>query len=125
MGEATVARRAKASPRHELNCTFCQAPVGPGAALEMPKSDGVRWRESAGCFCSTRCLNCVLALAALHPSPLASWEFREVRGVLTDRLLLLWRRGGGPDPALVLQAAERVASRRWDREPDGAARVSD
>jgi hypothetical protein len=57
-------------------------------------------------FCSTYCRDCVLALAALHPSPLASSDFVSKRALLTDRLLDLWRRGQGPDPALVLQAAE-------------------
>ena len=47
--------------------------------------------------------------AALHPSPLAPDDFASRRGVLTDRLLDLWRHGRGPDPVLVLQAAERAS----------------
>jgi hypothetical protein len=48
-------------------------------------------------------------LAALHPSPLASGDFISTRTLLIDRLLDLWRQGRGPDPALVLQAAETAS----------------
>jgi hypothetical protein len=51
-----------------------------------------------------------MALAALHPSPLASSDFITKRALLTDRLLDLWRHGHGPDPALVLQAARAASS---------------
>ena len=51
-----------------------------------------------------------MALAALHPSPLASSDFISKRALLTDRLLDLWRHGHGPDPALVLQAARAASS---------------
>lgn len=44
---------------------------------------------------------------------LAPDEFLSRRGVLTDQLLDLWRDGRGPDPRLVLQAAE-YASRGMD-----------
>ena len=54
--------------------------------------------------------HCVLALAALHPSPLASSDFISKRALLTDRLLDLWRHGQGPDPTLVLQAARAASS---------------
>ena len=43
-------------------------------------------------------------------SPLASSDFVARRGLLTDRLLDLWRHGQGPDPALVLQAARAASS---------------
>jgi hypothetical protein len=59
-------------------------------------------------FCSSRCRDCVLALGALNPSVLSSARFLERRTLLTDRLLELWRAGKGPDPALVLVAAERA-----------------
>jgi hypothetical protein len=49
-------------------------------------------------------------LAELHPSPLASDDFIAKRLLLTDRLLDLWRRGQGPDPALVLEAARTASS---------------
>jgi hypothetical protein len=61
-------------------------------------------------FCSPRCRRCVLALAALNPSPLVSDAFISRRAVLTDRLLDLWRGGHGPDPALVLHAALAAGS---------------
>ena len=50
------------------------------------------------------CRDCVLALAALHPSPLASSDFISRRALVTDRLLHLWRHGQGPDPGIVLRA---------------------
>ena len=62
-------------------------------------------RMSASRFCSTRCRDCVLALEALNPSPLAPYDFITRRALLTDRLIHLWRSGKGPDPALVLRAA--------------------
>jgi hypothetical protein len=111
MQELTAATHVRARDRKAWNCSFCQAPVEEELALKLPKSERGVWRESAGWFCSTRCLTCVQALAALHPSPLASHEFREARGALIDRLLALWRSGAGPDPALVLEATRRVASR--------------
>jgi hypothetical protein len=49
-------------------------------------------------------------LAALNPSPLASREFIAKRTLLTDRLLELWRRGSGPEPSLVLEAARQAGS---------------
>lgn len=121
MKERTAAApHARASARRTWNCTFCQVPVEEELALTLPKSDRGTSRESAGWFCSARCLTCVRALAALNPSPLASYEFREARGALTDRLLALWRDGAGPDPALVLEAAQRVASRAVIALGDGA-----
>jgi hypothetical protein len=84
--------------------------VDDEAALRTARVDGAA--RDAGCFCSIRCSDCVQALEALHPSPLAPSEFREARGVLTDGLLALWRAGRGPDPKLVLQAVERAASRQ-------------
>ena len=88
-----------------LHCSFCQAEIGESRELTTPGSGKHGHRTSASSFCSTYCRDCVLALAALHPSPLASSEFVSTRTRLTDRLLDLWRRGQGPDPALVLQAA--------------------
>jgi hypothetical protein len=87
-----------------LRCSFCQAPLGQE---HETMSAGARHgqRISASSFCSTRCRDCVLALEALNPSPLASYEFITRRALLTDRLIHLWRSGEGPDPALVLRAA--------------------
>jgi hypothetical protein len=90
----------------QLRCSFCQAEIGEDLELTTPGSGKHGHRTSASSFCSTYCRDAVLALAALHPSPLASSEFVATRALLTDRLLDLWRHGQGPDPALVLQAAE-------------------
>ena len=59
-------------------------------------------------FCSSRCRDCVLALGALNPPVFSTAGFLERRALLTDRLLQLWRAGKGPEPALVLRAAERA-----------------
>jgi hypothetical protein len=101
--------RAVETPRKvaKLRCSFCQAELGDDVELTMAGKDG--HGKSTGSFCSAHCRNCVLALAALHPSPLAPDEFISRRGVLTDRLLDLWRHGRGPDPTLVLRAAERAS----------------
>ena len=89
-----------------LRCSFCQAEIDENLELTTPRSGKHGQRTPASSFCSAFCRDCVLALAALHPSPLASSEFVSKRALLTDRLLDLWRHGQGPDPALVLQAAE-------------------
>jgi hypothetical protein len=89
----------------QLRCSFCRAELSEGPELSVPASGTRGGRASTSSFCSTHCRNCVLALAALHPSPLAASDFLSKRALLTDRLLDLWRRGEGPDPALVLQAA--------------------
>jgi hypothetical protein len=110
------ALRVKAPARGSLgnrsanksHCSFCEAELGENLELTIPGSGKHGQRASIGCFCSTHCRNCVLALAALHPSPLASADFLSTRALLTDRLLDLWRQGLGPDPGLVLQAAERA-----------------
>ena len=96
-------RRAK-----DARCSFCRAELTERLELSIPGSGTYGQRASVGCFCSTHCRNCVLALAALHPSPLASEDFISQRALLTDRLLDLWRQGQGPDPELVLQAANRA-----------------
>jgi hypothetical protein len=94
----------------QLRCSFCQADLGEDIELTIPESGKLGRRTSASSFCSTYCRDCVLALAALHPSPLASSDFILRRALLTDRLLDLWRRRQGPDPALVLQAARTASS---------------
>ena len=94
---------------HASRCSFCRAELGEGITLTISASSKHGQRGSTGCFCSVRCRNCVLALAALHPSSLATADFISTRALLTDRLLDLWRQGRGPDPALVLQAAERAS----------------
>jgi hypothetical protein len=89
-------------------CSFCQADVHM-LDLTIPDSLARGQRTPNGLFCSERCRDCVLALAALHPSPLAPYAFVERRGLLTDELLDLWRQNKGPDPAIVLQAARKAS----------------
>lgn len=98
-----VNKRAKTS-----RCSFCRAELGESLELTIPGTGKHGQRASTGSFCSTHCRTCVLALAALHPSPLAGDDFISKRALLTDRLLDLWRQGVGPDPGLVLQAAKRA-----------------
>jgi hypothetical protein len=102
--------RADETPRRvaKLRCSFCRAELGDNVELTIAGKYGQG--KSTGSFCSARCRSCVLALAALHPSPLAPDDFVSRRGVLTDRLLDLWRHGRGPDPEVVLRAAERASS---------------
>ena len=92
------------------HCSFCQAELGDALEVEILGSRARGQRAPTGHFCSARCHNCVLALAALHPSPLASGEFIATRGRLTDHLLSVWRQGNGPDPEVVLAAARRASS---------------
>jgi hypothetical protein len=107
--EATASGSVSKRGAKTLRCSFCRAEVGESLVLTIPGTGKHGQRASTGCFCSTHCRNCVLALAALHPSPLASDDFTSKRALLTDRLLDLWRQGQGPDPELVLQAAKRAS----------------
>jgi len=95
---------------NQVRCSFCQTAFDDDLELTPPRSAAHRRRVSTSSFCSTYCRDCVLALAALHPSPLASGHFISSRTLLIDRLLDLWRQGRGPDPALVLEAAETAGS---------------
>jgi hypothetical protein len=104
---AAPTRHAGSPKVEKLRCSFCRAELGESIELTIADRNGKR--KATGCFCSTRCRDCVLALAALHPSPLAGADFVSTRGLLTDRLLGLWRQGRGPDPRLVLEAAERAS----------------
>lgn len=100
---APTARAVRTSPTApKLSCSFCRADLDHQAEQAFIGNNG------EGSYCSAHCRNCVLALAALHPPVLAPHEFVLRRGVLTDQLLDLWRHGQGPDPSLVLQAAERT-----------------
>ena len=67
-------------------------------AFTTPRAGVPGQRTSGSSYCSTVCRDSVLALAALHPSPLASSDFISTRALLTDRLLDLWRPGQGPGP---------------------------
>jgi hypothetical protein len=91
---------------NRLRCSFCQAELSEADAA--PGKQGLR--ASSSRFCSARCRDCVLALEALNPSPLASYDFILTRGLITDRLIDLWRSGEGPDPTLVLRAARSASS---------------
>ena len=92
------------------HCSFCRAELGLGVEIGTVGSRARGQRAPTGHFCSTRCHTCVLALEALHPSPLATGEFIETRARLTDHLLTAWRGGKGPDPELVLEAARHASS---------------
>ena len=108
-GEApsSLGRSGKAN---RLRCSFCQAELDEETE-PLDAATGQRGRRiSASRFCSARCRDCVLALEALNPSPLASYDFILRRGLLTDRLIELWRSGQGPDPTLVLRAARNSSS---------------
>ena len=106
----TAATGSASSPSaKQSRCSFCRAELDQSLKLTIPGSRLSGQRGPTGLFCSTHCRNCVLALAALHPSPLASDDFLIKRALLTDGLLDLWRRGQGPDPALVLEAAKRAS----------------
>lgn len=105
---ASTPRVVRTSPKTpKLSCSFCQVDLGHNVEQTLTGKNG------EGSYCSAHCHNCVLALAALHPSVLAPYEFVLRRGVLTDQLLVLWRDGRGPDPSLVLQAAERARPVGW------------
>ena len=95
--------------RASLRCSFCTSEVDDSGAVRI-STPGGHLRELT-LFCSFRCRDCVLALGALNPAVLSNTEFRERRTLLTDRLLELWRNGKGPDPALVLKAAEHARAR--------------
>jgi len=104
----TVRAARRASPKApKLSCSFCKADLDHRAEPTLAGN------SVEGSYCSAYCRNCVLALAALHPPVLAPYEFVSRRGVLTDQLLDLWRHGQGPDPSLVLQAAERSQPMGW------------
>jgi hypothetical protein len=109
-GDAAVQRHTPPSGVRNRNakwwrCSFCQAELDENLERTTSESTAHGERGSTSSFCSTHCRDCVRALAALHPSPLASSDFISRRGLLTDRLLDLWRQGKGPDPALVLKSA--------------------
>ena len=109
-GRATPAPHVRNATAEQLRCSFCRAELGGGPILTTPGSGLPGQRTSTSSFCSTYCRDSVLALAALHPSPLASSDFIAKRALLTDRLLQLWRNGQGPDPAHVLQAAQTAST---------------
>jgi hypothetical protein len=75
--------------------------------------------QMLGSFCSPRCLAAAEALAGLHrwAAELDAHGRRdeaEAREALGDDLLVLWRRGTGPNPKVVAEAV-RIARERDDR----------
>jgi hypothetical protein len=106
--------------REPARCGVCRVELGPDA-FHLDRAG-----HEVGSFCSAGCLAAVEALAALQ-----SWAARleargaveeaEARDALADELLILWRRGTGPDPAVVSRAVE-LARGREPRfgEPAGA-----
>ena len=108
---------ARGGTAQSMRCSFCQSELREDA----PPTPGEPSRRAQGSiFCSPRCRDCVRALAALHPSPLATPAFIATRGLLTDRLLDLWREGLGPEPAVVLRAAEAASCGLDYQAPRGA-----
>jgi len=112
MGGETLSSLSRSGKANGSRCSFCQAQLLQAEA-DQRTEPGNAWRQprkSASRFCSVRCRDCVLALEALNPSPLASDDFILRRGLITDRLIDLWRSGKGPDPTLVLRAARSASS---------------
>ena len=66
----------------QLRCSFCQVGLGEGIGLTTHGFEKQRHRTTSSSFCSTRCRDCVLALAELHPSPLATDDFIARRALL-------------------------------------------
>ena len=67
----TAATGSASSPSaKQSRCSFCRAELDQSLKLTIPGSRLSGQRGPTGLFCSTHCRNCVLALAALHPSPL-------------------------------------------------------
>jgi hypothetical protein len=111
LGGETPSSLGRSGKANRLRCSFCQAELDEETEpVDAAPGKQQRPRISSSRFCSARCRDCVLALEALNPSPLASYDFILRRGLLTDRLIDLWRSGKGPDPTLVLRAARNSSS---------------
>jgi hypothetical protein len=90
-------------------CSICRGEIAEGPGLTIAVANGVG-RSNVGLYDSERCATAARALLALDASiPVgASREFRDRRAAISDALVEAWRRGGGPDPATVLAAADRA-----------------
>ena len=66
--------QVRRSKGERLRCSFCQAELGKDKLMTSDSGNN-RPRMSSSRFCSPRCRDCVLALAALNPSPLVSNAF--------------------------------------------------
>jgi hypothetical protein len=97
--------RATPHPR----CSICRAEIeGEGLTYRGTGEPGHPPRD-VGLYCRPRCLDAAQALAALAElHALAPRRIVEQRGQIADGLLVLWRRRIGPDPRLVVAAAERA-----------------
>ena len=119
-------RRAARNTRdaHRANgaarCGVCRLELA-GEGLHLVSAE-----QMIGSFCSQACLAAADALAALQrwAADLDGHGRRaesEAREALSDQLLLLWRRRGGPDPNVVIKAVElaraRDASNGYESSP--------
>jgi hypothetical protein len=89
-------------------CSICRAAIeGEGLCLSSPFGGG---KHAHGLYCSERCRNAARALAAIGVTAvgMSSAVLRQ-REKVAEGLLTLWRRGAGPEPSLVLLAAEQAA----------------
>jgi hypothetical protein len=104
------AARREGSKIEAASCGICRTEVeGEG----LHRHDG---REDRGSYCSQRCLAAAEALVAIQ-----LWSVKleasgrrdeaEARTMLADELLLLWRRGIGPEPQSVSAAVELTRAR--------------
>jgi hypothetical protein len=92
------------SPR----CSICRAEIGDDG-LTLTTRLSARSTVAWGLFCSERCRDAAKALVAIDEAPPGtSSAARRQRGEIADGLLALWRRGAGPEPSLVLLAAEHA-----------------
>ena len=103
---ASGAQRANRAAR----CGVCTRELA-GEGLHMSSAE-----QMIGSFCSQTCLAAAGALAALQrwAAELDGHGRRaeaEAREALSDELLVLWRRRGGPDPQVVTKAVELARAR--------------
>lgn len=88
-------RRSKPVDRRPF-CSACGSRVD-GEPLTFDARQGSRM-TNVGAYCGSRCLTIGRAIYALADTPLG------------EPLAAAWRRGRGPDPAIVLAAVERRAT---------------
>ena len=99
-----------AMPGKAVNCGVCTRELGQ-EGLQLISAG-----RMVGAFCSPPCLAAAEALAGLQrwAEELDAHGRRdeaEAREALGDDLLLLWRRGDGPDPTVVAQAVALARGR--------------
>jgi len=104
-----VSRRPTTTGR----CSICRSGVeGAGLTYRAPSLPGRPGRD-VGVYCGERCRDAARALGVLtEPPPFMPRPIIERRNEIADGLLALWRRRAGPDPLLVIAAAERVNAPR-------------